>query len=132
MDNAAKVLIIAGSILIAMLVISISMYLLSSFRDYYDRNTELLYSYQINSFNSDFIKYGNTISGADAFNILSKVSEVNSKHEYIIFNIASNGDIREDNFKKVFYFTENYMALFKYEYTLDSNGIVNSVSITRI
>ena len=59
MDNAAKVLIIAGSILIAMLVISISMYLLSSFRDYYDRNTELLYSYQINSFNSDFIKYGN-------------------------------------------------------------------------
>ena len=135
MDNAAKALLIAGGILIGMLIISVSMYLLTSFRDFYYQNTTVLNSYQINAFNTDFTKYGPQngveISGADAYNIMSKVSEVNSTHDFIIYQIDdSSSIINTGNYEEYFYFTKRFAKKFDYSYDLNSDGIVNSIRIT--
>ncbi len=91
MDNAAKALIIAGGILIGMLIISLTMYLYISFQDYYAKSMLMHTSYEIVAFNSNFTKYSNEISGADVFNILSRVYEVNNDDDSIINNITVEG-----------------------------------------
>ena len=57
MENASKALIFAGGILIGVLVISISIYLLNSYMQFYYENMLTLNSNQIIAFNSYFTKY---------------------------------------------------------------------------
>ena len=77
----AKALLIAGGILIGMLVISISIFLTNNFRDAAASSYRLQHLYQINEFNLYFTKYGPLITGADAFNILSRVDEINNGNQ---------------------------------------------------
>lgn len=132
MDNAAKALIAAGGVLIAMLVITLSMYLVEMFRSGYEMNSQTLRARQVNEFNSHFTKYGNTITGVDVYNILGKVKEVNNDYDAIIDHIQTLGVVNEDNYMKYFYFTEKVMNSFTYNYYFNGEGIVNKIEITSI
>ena len=131
MDNATRFLIMAGGILIAMLVIAISMFMLTSFRSAYDKNAELRLQYEKDLFNSNFNIYSQTIMGSDAYNILSKVDEINNDSNSLIDRVASLGDITVDNYTSYFYFTERLREKFDYVYTFNGAGIINSVTIMK-
>lgn len=57
MENASKALIMAGSVLIGVLIISLAVYLFATFSEYGDKQTETLAEKQIDEFNSNFYKY---------------------------------------------------------------------------
>ena len=131
MDNASKALILAGGFLIGVLVISISVYILNTYRQFYSENMMTLNSYQVSAFNSYFTKYKDTISGVDAFNILSRVSEINSDFEtdFLEDSISTAGTVTLANYKEFFYFAERLLNTYHYSYSYDSRGVINSITI---
>jgi len=57
MENASKALIMAGSILIGVLIISLAVYLFATFSDYGEKQAATIAEKQIDEFNSNFYKY---------------------------------------------------------------------------
>lgn len=57
MENASKALLMAASILIAMMVIGIGTYVFNIFGTFSKNQEEKLYDYQISEFNNQFTKY---------------------------------------------------------------------------
>ena len=138
MDNAAKALLLAGGILIGILIISLSMYMYTQFQDVYSDNMRLKDSYEKTSFNSFFTKYGEDISGADAYNILSRVYESNNDYDDIAEVIDVNGDAGfsvdssdTNYYEKVFYFSEFFHETYKYSYTYGNDGVISTITIDK-
>jgi len=132
MENASKALIIAGGVLITLLVISIAMYFYTAFRDAYGKNMQIKLQYEINSFNSYFTKYDSKVSGIDAYNILSKVSDINDHPNSLIRKVDASGTVDLNNYEKYFYFTENLKQEFNYSYSFNSSGIVDTITLYKI
>ena len=150
MDNAAKALIIAGGILIGMLIIALSMYMYRVFQDAYVDSMRLHTAYEINSFNSNFTKYGFTsgdssdvyVMGSDAYNILSKVYDVNNSENSIIDEITISGQSNENPnsgfslnpsdsyfFEKIFYFSDSFKYKYKYSYGYNNDGVISQITL---
>lgn len=129
MDSASKAIIIAGGLLIGMLVISISMYMLTSFRDVYSDSMNQFEQQQIVAFNSFFTQYKSPIKGYDVYNIIGKINEINSDNEIDYFISFVNNGITRDG---TFYFTENFQNDFYYNYSYDADGVINEVVISEI
>ena len=77
MDNASKALIMAGGILIAVLVISVSMYVITSARGVAKISNERIEENAVQSFNRFYSAYTSdgstvTVKGIDAVNIYRK------------------------------------------------------------
>lgn len=65
MENASKALIIAGSVLIAILVISLGLLIFKSTSGTTDQTQELGETLEIQQFNSQFLKYcGDSVKGS--------------------------------------------------------------------
>lgn len=65
MENASKALIIAGSVLIAILVISLGLLIFKSTSGTTDQTQELGKTLEVQQFNSQFLKYcGNSVKGS--------------------------------------------------------------------
>ena len=131
MDNAAKVLIMAGGVLIALLVISVSMYMYTAFRSASETSSKIHLQYEIDKFNSYFNVYPTLIRGSDAYNILSKIDEINRDDNSLIYRIETTGDVTVNNYTSYFYFTEKLMDQFDFIYHFNGQGIINSVSIMK-
>ena len=132
MENASKALIIAGGVLITLLVISISMYFYTSFRDAYGKNMQIKLQYEIDSFNSFFTKYDSKVSGIDAYNILSKISDVNAQPNSLVRKVEASGTVNLSNYENYFYFTEHLKEEFYFSYSLNSSGIVDSITLNHV
>lgn len=128
MDSASKAIIIAGGMLIGVLVISISMYMLTSFRQVYESSMTEFEMQQIASFNSFFTQYGSVIKGYDAYNIIGKINEVNANQDSDYFIHFDNNITRE----KDFYYTENFLKDFSYSYKYDADGVIYRVYISEL
>lgn len=65
MENASKALIIAGSVLIAILIISLGLFIFKSTSGTTDQTQELGKTLEVQQFNSQFLKYcGNSVKGS--------------------------------------------------------------------
>ena len=128
MDSASKAIIVAAGMFIGMLIISISMYMLTAFRDFYDDSMTQFEVQQISAFNSFFTQYPSTIKGYDVYNIVGKINEINADEDIDYF-ISCVNDIKRDEH---FYFTENFTKDYNYQYFFDSDGVINKVEITKI
>ncbi len=83
MENASKALIIAGSILITLVVISLGIVVFNNFRDSSEKNSSLT-AEEVSNFNNQFIKYsGENVAGSQVNDLIQKVISVNiaSKNE---------------------------------------------------
>ena len=77
MENASKALIIAGSILIALVVISLGIVVFNNFKEGSEKNRSLT-EQEIGDFNSQFTKYeGKTVSGSQVNDLIQLVLSVN-------------------------------------------------------
>ncbi len=87
MENVSKAVIMAGSVLIAVGVISLALYFYGVMRGYIS-TTEKLYSVsQITSFNSFYESYSQApggITGADMMNILNKALDDNIRSGQLV------------------------------------------------
>ena len=107
MDNASKALIIAGSVLISILVISLSMYLVNAIKMYSESESSQRDASQAEAFNRFFIYSQGYSEGSggktrlyDAYNIVSKIVDVNQEEgsdvialNYKGTNYTKNADI---------------------------------------
>lgn len=130
MDSASKAIIIAGGFLVGVLVISVSMYMLTAFRSFYDSSMNEFEAQQIMEFNSFFTQYGNVIKGYDAYNIIGKAYDINQDNDVNYFISFKNSTINPDNLEQTFYFTENLNNNYNYSYTFDADGAINNITIT--
>ena len=77
MENASKALIIAGSILIALVVISLGIVVFNNFKDGAQKNADLT-AQEIGDFNSQFTRYSSeSIAGSQVNDLIQKVIAVN-------------------------------------------------------
>ncbi len=131
---------IAGGILISMLVITISIFLTNSFRDAAEHSYRLQHLHQINAYNLYFTKYGNEVlvTGIDAYNILSRVEEVNNGNQTILISeVISDGPLNLTNYKDYFFYTErlfenNIMYSYEFDYEVNKGigeGLVAKVTL---
>ena len=78
MENVSKAVIMAGSVLIAISLISLAIYAYSYFRNYANTSEQLLSVSQVESFNryyESFTEGTGTIRGIDALNIYNKAQD---------------------------------------------------------
>ena len=117
MENASKALLIAGAVLIAILVVSLIVYLAVSGGNILVSNTKNNSS-EIKAFNSKFTKYeGDTISGIDVKQLLK---DVNAVKQNTGENISLTGKTTSNEIKN----NENYKVTLSYS---DETGKVNSI-----
>lgn len=128
MANASKAIIIAGGFFIAVLIISVCMYLYTSFSESYADNMLMHEMIEIEAFNLFFVSFPSKISGDAAYNIIGKIDEVNNNYDAIT-DITYLGTVDKDT---EFYFTENFENSYSYSYGLDIDGIIDWVKIEPI
>lgn len=150
MENASKALIMAAGVLIAMMVISIGVYVFNMFGTFSKERQEELYEHQLAEFNSQFTKYetAEDINIHDIISLANYARDYNdangvtdtSNNAYIDVNILSvrnnvekaTNDEKNDMIKNAI--TSTYVN--KYELvTIDYNlvtGRVNSITFKKI
>ena len=131
MENASKAVIMAGSVLIAVAVISLALYAFTSFRSYVEATEQLLTVSEIENFNRHYESYMNTtgtIRGVDAVNIYKKAiddgfSRGTDIHvsNWIFDNIISDTAANP---------AANYLSIYNYSLDYDRNGKISEIRIT--
>ncbi len=129
MDNAAKALIIGGSVLIAIGVISVALYIYSSAKNYASATEQAMTVNQINGFNRFYNAFGQNqkVRGVDAVNILNRAIEDDVKTTETSASITKLGTEEYYSLQDpVLYLNEN----FNFSYRTGVNGQVEEVIIT--
>ena len=143
MDNASKALIMAGGILIAVLVISVSIYVITTARGVAKISNEKLEANAVQSFNRFYVAYGNgsgdEITPIDAINIYRKA--VDDKERESAFKPIEVIDV-PDAIKEVSNLIDNGTGNtdwasqikkegnYKLYYTKDADGYIYNIKIT--
>lgn len=126
MENASKALIIAGSILISILVISLGVLIFRNMSNAVEKNANLN-KQQIESFNSKISPYiGESISGSQVNELMQRVNAINRK-----------ADTTGDNIRKVsikYNGTEGVTSVVTGKYysvqgQYDSNGLLTIITV---
>lgn len=134
MENASKALIIAGAILIAVMLISLFMYVFGTISEYNTQTKAQLYSNHITASNRFFVESaydvnlsmpGIQIYGYDAYNIIKKANDINEDADAPVI-IEINGGYSASSFDTV----DKLKSIYTYSYGMDIEGYVNSITIT--
>lgn len=119
MENSSKALLIAGAVLIAIMVVSLIIYLAVSGGNVLISNTKNDSS-EIKAFNSKFTKYeGDTVSGIDVKQLLK---DVNAVKQNTGENISLTGKSKSNEIQN----NKNYKVTLSYS---NETGKVNSINI---
>ena len=88
MENASKALVIAGTVLISILVISVGILVFNQMSDYQKSRSDLVKDKQVAKFNEGFTQYINDdIKGIDIITVANKVNDYNNKKiDYGVIN----------------------------------------------
>lgn len=107
MENASKALIMAASMLIGMMIISIAVYLFVTFGKVASDTYEQIDTDRLNQFNSQFTSYvekGN-LTIYDAISLANLATENNKKYEFdrrVSSAVPTNAKMAKDNYIFVF------------------------------
>lgn len=141
MENASKALLMAGGILIALLIISLLLLMITNIGDYQRTKDSGAKATQVAKFNRDFEKYtdDDEIKGTDIVSLINKIVDYNSRQventenpsgttNYVDYNIKMSITISGlDKFNEKYAYTDKSISLFKQsQYTIgfDDNGKV--------
>lgn len=129
MENASKALIIAGSVLIAILLISLVLFILKSTSGTTEQTQKLGETLEVQQFNSQFLKYcGDPVKG-NQVRILCEVviaHNANSKNNKVSIagNETANGISAYRNGIKT---SQNYAVTPNID---ETTGLITSISVT--
>lgn len=126
MENASKALILAGSVLIAIIIISLGIMVFNNMSNSV-KNESTLTKQQISSFNSKISPYiGESISGSQVNELMQRIRSINQK-----------ADSTEDNIRKVsvkYNGVEGVTSVVTGKYysvqgSYDSNGLLTIITV---
>ena len=126
MENASKALIIAGSVLIAILLISLGLIIFKSTSGVTGQTQDLGKTLAVQQFNSQFLKYcGDSVKGSQVRTLCDVIiaHNANSDNKVSIndsYDTAQISGIRS-NIKT----NQNY----KVEQKIDSNGLICNINV---
>lgn len=81
MDNASKALVMVGAILIAVMLISLGVFLFTYARDQAEGQTQVMDATVVAAFNEQFLSYcGNDIRGTSVKSLITKVQASNAQN----------------------------------------------------
>lgn len=131
MENASKALLIAGGILIAILILSMAVYLFSTYRNVGTRYDTTMESNEKIKFNTNFTKFigRSNVTAQEIVSVVNFVNEYEEKNQIHIDVYAPNNINNSDLIK---FIQDNSDIMFKclnIEY--DSNGLVKSIRFTK-
>lgn len=127
MENAAKALIIAGAVLIAIALISLGVYIISSQKGTIETSKNAADTLEVTTFNSTFLKYvGSRKKGSEVKSLLIDIQTNNSRNPSRTIGVEY-GDIKEvSDIQTAISAGKSYnVSAVGY----DSNGYVNSIII---
>ena len=139
MENASKALIIAGSILIAIMIISLGIYIFKQYSSFAKENADLS-EQEISAFNSKITSYlGEGISGSQVNALLqyclaNNMSAQQSGETYKCITVTQNGNILVDGNILVEGTSNKYQKVetgkfYTVEGTSDDNGLITSITV---
>ena len=80
MENASKALIMAGSVLLALIVIGAFMLMLTNLTDYQEKTGTVIEQQQIVEFNNQFSTYDRTnLRGNDMLSLMNRIIDYNTR-----------------------------------------------------
>jgi len=146
MENASKALIMAGSILLGIMIISIAMFLFRNMGEYSKSQQDEIATVNIAEFNNKFLKYENqTVTAQDVVTLINLAQDNNNYHElpgpennsvYISVLVSGTigGSVKEtsDTERLNDFIKNNDEVKFKCAVEInDLNGRVKKVTITK-
>ncbi len=126
MENASKALIIAGSVLIAILLISLGLMIFKSTSGVTDQTQELGKTLEVQQFNSQFLKYcGESVKGSQVRTLCEVIiaNNSNSQHTVTIAEKTTASDI--SSYRNSISTNKSYKVEASYE-----NGLITAISVT--
>ena len=139
MENASKALIIAGGVLLAILVISVALYLFAGVRGFADAMNVHAELSAVESFNRYYQSFDSKITGIDVVNICNKVLNDKANGHDIdcsaLYNELYNNlnkqseDAIKDGIEKADLKTKKYNFNISLESGYDADGYVKFISI---
>ena len=129
MENASKALIIAGSVLIAILLISLGLFIFKSTSGATDQTQKLGETLEVQQFNSQFLKYcGDSVKGSQVRTlcevIIAHNANSDNKVSININNSTTNAPDIISNHRDNIITSKNYEVKAKY-----SNGLINEIEV---
>ena len=140
MENASRALIMAGSVLIALMIIGALMLMFGNLTSYQGTDTESTRTAQIAEFNQQFETYDrNNVRGSDLYSLLNKVIDYNRRQSWegigesgeeiryepmeITFTVNPISELSADGNNRLF--TQN-----QYTVSQNTNAFENSIKQT--
>ena len=134
MENASKALIIAGSILIALIIISLGIVVFINLSGTVGRQTDLDEQVK-SSFNADIVPYlGKNVSGSDVNTLIQRVISINnvSKREGDTYKyVTLNYKGKSITVDKMDFIRVDSAYYYKVEGKYDVNGLITTIDITQ-
>lgn len=146
MDNASKALIMAGGILIAVLVISVSMYVITSARGVAKISNERVEVNAVQSFNRFYAAYTSdgsavTVKGIDAVNIYRKALDDSERESGALHTIEIKDEDVAESIRNISTAldtgtgdgtgAEIYAQDYYFSYTTDADGYVWKIKLSK-
>ncbi len=128
MDNAAKALIMAGGVFIAVMIVGLAIYILNGARGFASAANDQAELSAIESFNRYYQSFDSTITGIDALNIYNKAIDDSTRanHTHTVTVSIDSSIINQLNAPDGY----NYMTnKYSYSYTFDSDGYIDNITI---
>lgn len=99
MENASKALIIAGGVLIAVMIVSIAVYLFQSSGSLSQSYEDKLKQDAITAYNNKFLQYGKNMNGQDMVSLINLIAETNENQDRKVHLYISG--IEVNNIKEI-------------------------------
>lgn len=127
MENASKALIIAGSVLIAILIISLGLFIFKSTSGTTDQTQELGKTLEVQQFNSQFLKYcGDSVKGSQVRTLCEVIIAHNANSSTKVkINNEDDGTKISNNVRAKIRTNQNYSVKPSY----NKDGLIDSITV---
>ena len=128
MENASKALIIAGSVLIAILIISLGLFIFKSTEGTTDQTKKLGETLEVQQFNSQFLKYcGDSVKGSQVRTLCEVIIAHNSNSDNEVSINDENGAAEISGFRNGIKTNQNYKVEPIY-----SDGLICNIKVIKV
>lgn len=127
MENASKALIIAGSVLIAILVISLGLLIFKSTSGTTDQTQELGKTLEVQQFNSQFLKYcGDSVKGSQVRTLCEVIIAHNANSDNkVTINYSNSTASQISDIRNKIKTNQNYAV----KQDVNDSGLIYNINI---
>lgn len=130
MENASKALILSGAVLVAIIIISLGVYIISSQKEAIGGSEETAKTLEVKTHNETFEKYQGTKRGSDVRNLLNDVKIYNNRNASNTISITYSTESNIDTIYSSIKPYGTYKVSIPSSGGYDANGYVIAITIS--